>query len=193
MIHNTLITGHWLNLEHPDSAIDSPSTGRTGCDYLTGDWVADTPAAGMQTSLYCKVALGLKSNEPCCPKGADTCPHREGEDPVTNFMSYSSDCCTNSFTEGQIMRMKHSWQAYRASTSVGENNTVVDTETPSTEGALSVGEIDAEEDLENTYSNDMGGNGTEVNELSSAVFVIHYFGTGMGFIVMVVLSGVFWI
>mmetsp|Transcript_19726 Transcript_19726/g.39447 ORF Transcript_19726/g.39447 Transcript_19726/m.39447 type:complete len:266 (-) Transcript_19726:173-970(-) len=105
--------GHWLNLEHPDSVIDSPSTGRTGCDYLTGDYVTDTPASGMGTSTYCVAVLGLAPNEPCCPKGADTCPHLEGEDDVTNFMSYSSDCCTNSFTEGQILRMKHSWEAYR--------------------------------------------------------------------------------
>jgi hypothetical protein len=105
--------GHWLNLEHPDSAIDSPSTGRTGCDYLTGDFVVDTPASSVPSSQYCTSILGLAPNEPCCPIGADTCPHRAGEDPATNYMSYSSDCCTNSFTEGQILRMKHSWEAYR--------------------------------------------------------------------------------
>ena len=185
------MTGHWLNLDHPDSAIDSPSTGRTGCDYLTGDWVADTPAAGMDSSSYCAAMLGLEATEPCCPKGADTCPHKEGEDPVTNFMSYSSDCCTNSFTEGQILRMKHSWEAYRASTSGGVYDAVVDTITTSTEGTISAGENDTEADPV-TYSNDMAGNGTEVNVLSSsAVIVMHYFGTGMGFIGMFFLSGVF--
>lgn len=116
------MTGHWLNLEHPDSAIDNPSTGRTGCDYLTGDFVTDTPASGMDTSTYCIDVLDLASNEPCCPKGADTCPHLEGEDDVTNFMSYSSDCYTNSFTDDQILRMKHSWEAYRGNTT-GESTT----------------------------------------------------------------------
>ena len=117
--------GHWLNLEHPDAVMDSPSTGRTGCDFLTGDFVIDTPSAGLSSAQFCTAFLGLESNAPCCPKGADTCPHRSGEDPVTNFMSYSSDCCTNSFTDGQILRMKHSWEAYRG-TSVGENDAVTE-------------------------------------------------------------------
>ena len=99
-------------MEHPDVAFDSPSTGRTGCDFLTGDYVVDTPAAGMNSATYCAAILGLAPNAPCCPIGSDTCPHCPGEDPVTNFMSYSSDCCTNSFTDGQIIRMQHSWQAY---------------------------------------------------------------------------------
>ena len=34
-------TGHWLNLEHPSSAIDAPSTGKDGCDFLTGDFVGE--------------------------------------------------------------------------------------------------------------------------------------------------------
>ena len=36
-------TGHWLNLQHPSSAIDSPSTGKDGCDFLTGDYVGKKP------------------------------------------------------------------------------------------------------------------------------------------------------
>ena len=71
---------------------------------------------------------------------------------MTNFMSYSSDCCTNSFTDGQILRMKHSWEAYR------------DT---------SVGEKDA---------------GVDVNVVASSSAAM-YFGTCVGSIAMIVLSG----
>ena len=89
------------------------------------------------------------------------------------------------------MRMKHSWEAYRASSNGGVYDAVVDTITTSTEGTISAGENDTEADPV-TYSNDMAGNGTEVNvSSSSAVIVMHYFGTGMGFIGMFFLSGVF--
>lgn len=43
-----------------------------------------------------------------------SCPDRPGVDPIHNFMDYSFDSCYTEFTPGQAVRMKSSWQRYRA-------------------------------------------------------------------------------
>ncbi|TFK26735.1 hypothetical protein FA15DRAFT_702490 [Coprinopsis marcescibilis] len=80
--------GHWAGLLH---------TFQGGCTG-DGDFVADTPAQGTATDF-----------NGCAPR--DTCPSLPGEDPVFNFMNYSSDECRNHFTWGQIDKM---WAAIAA-------------------------------------------------------------------------------
>ncbi|MGW9347242.1 Pregnancy-associated plasma protein-A [Nocardiopsis flavescens] len=82
--------GHWLGLFH---------TFQNGCT-TPGDYVADTPYER-------EAAAG-------CPEGRDSCPHRAGLDPVTNFMDYSDDDCMTHFTEGQSRRMAEHWAAFRS-------------------------------------------------------------------------------
>jgi hypothetical protein len=82
--------GHWLNLYHTFQ-------GKCG---LKGDRVVDTPSE--------------KIPQFGCPVGADSCPKREGLDPITNFMDYSEDSCMFAFTQGQAFRMQDAWIAYRA-------------------------------------------------------------------------------
>lgn len=81
--------GHWLGLFH---------TFQNGCES-PGDYVDDTPYER-------EAASG-------CPEGRDTCPEREGKDPVTNFMNYSDDACMTHFTKGQADRMAEHWAAFR--------------------------------------------------------------------------------
>ncbi|HKE48568.1 MAG TPA: zinc metalloprotease [Rhodanobacteraceae bacterium] len=73
--------GHYLGLLHPFQG---------GCAE-PGDGVADTPAEAGPT-------FG-------CPADRDSCP-QGGLDPVTNFMDYSEDACTNEFTPLQSARMR---------------------------------------------------------------------------------------
>ena len=77
--------GHYLGLLH---------TFQGGCDTgscsTTGDNVCDTPAEATATSG--------------CPAGKNTCA-APGDDPIHNYMDYSSDACYNNFTAGQDTRM----------------------------------------------------------------------------------------
>ena len=57
--------GHWFGLQH---------TFEGGCDGL-GDEMADTPAQDTSSQG--------------CPVGRDSCPDREGLDPIHNYMDYS--------------------------------------------------------------------------------------------------------
>ncbi|TFK28990.1 hypothetical protein FA15DRAFT_583359 [Coprinopsis marcescibilis] len=84
--------GHWAGLLHTFDVSG-------GCT-VAGDFVADTSAQGTPTDF-----------SGCAPR--DTCPGMPGEDPVFNYMDYSSDVCRNSFTWGQIDRMWGSLDAWR--------------------------------------------------------------------------------
>lgn len=78
--------GHWLGLYH---------TFQGGC-VGDNDMVDDTPAC--QKSHACK-------------KGQDTCPDQPGLDMINNFMAYGN--CRDTFTPGQFVRMRSSWDRYR--------------------------------------------------------------------------------
>ncbi|KAL2884672.1 Extracellular metalloprotease [Ceratocystis lukuohia] len=82
--------GHWMGLYH---------TFEGGCTG-DGDFINDTPA----------------ELEPAyeCASERNSCPGREGTDPIHNFMDYVSDSCMESFTDGQKARMQSYYSRYRA-------------------------------------------------------------------------------
>ncbi|KEP46749.1 extracellular metalloprotease [Rhizoctonia solani 123E] len=80
--------GHWAGLLH---------TFQGGCSPKN-DRVDDTPWQGEPTSG--------------CPTGKDTC-EGGGPDLIHNFMDFSDDICMDSFTPGQIARMKSQVATYR--------------------------------------------------------------------------------
>ena len=82
--------GHWLGLFH---------TFDNGCE-APGDFVDDTAYEASPAFR--------------CPEGRDSCPDKEGLDPIHNFMDYTQDSCMNHFTDGQAERMRLTWEAFRA-------------------------------------------------------------------------------
>jgi Pregnancy-associated plasma protein-A len=82
--------GHYFGLLH---------TFQGGC-VDPGDGISDTPAEASP-------AYG-------CEIGRDTCP-QAGVDPISNFMDYSDDQCTDNFTPLQNARMGALIAAYRPS------------------------------------------------------------------------------
>lgn len=82
---NTLVheMGHYFGLLH---------TFQGGCDP-PGDGVADT-------------SYELGPNYGSCFFSRDSCLFHPGSDPITNFMDYSDDSCTDTFTAGQVDRMQ---------------------------------------------------------------------------------------
>jgi len=86
--------GHWVGLYH---------TFQGGCNSdatcsSAGDLVCDTPAEGTATSG--------------CPSSKNTCSGA-GNDPVHNYMDYSTDACYTQFTAGQDSRADFMMSTYR--------------------------------------------------------------------------------
>ncbi|KAJ5888870.1 hypothetical protein N7495_008911 [Penicillium taxi] len=85
--------GHWNGLLHTFQ-------GESCSGDNPGDYIPDTPQQYSPTDG--------------CPVRRDSCPSLPGVDLVHNFMDYSSDVCYESFTPGQIQRMRSMWAAMRA-------------------------------------------------------------------------------
>jgi hypothetical protein len=85
--------GHWVGLYH---------TFQGGCASSCtngGDLVCDTPAQGSPTSG--------------CPASRNSCTSLPGDDPIHNYMDYSSDACYTQFTLGQDARADFMMSTYR--------------------------------------------------------------------------------
>lgn len=96
-------TGHWLGMYH---------TFQGGCSLLKGDHVEDT-VPELDPSYGCPI------NRRTCvdPKNVAAWTPILGKnftDPTNNFMDYSFDACTNTFTKGQVARMNMMWQRFRS-------------------------------------------------------------------------------
>ncbi|KAK2608927.1 hypothetical protein QQS21_002503 [Conoideocrella luteorostrata] len=86
--------GHWLGLMHTFQGDD--------CDG-PGDYISDTPAE-----------YRPEGDRYACNGPSDTCPNHDGDDPTSNYMSYSLDSCQTEFTSGQLRRMHQLWGKYRS-------------------------------------------------------------------------------
>ena len=70
----------------------------TGESPIKGDWCDDTPWEAYENID--------------CPEGTNTCPS-DGEDPIHNYMDYTSDECRYEFTPNQVSRMQEQMAMYR--------------------------------------------------------------------------------
>ncbi|KAG6995685.1 extracellular metalloprotease [Physcia stellaris] len=88
--------GHWFGLLHTfqDESCDASDQ---------GDYVDDTPQESVSTD-GCPPLEGYTKK---------SCPNSKGDDPVHNFMDYSSDACYTGFSNGQRFRMVNLWNLYR--------------------------------------------------------------------------------
>lgn len=84
--------GHWNGLLHTFQ-------GESCSSDNPGDYIADTPQQSTPTDG--------------CPARKDSCPDSPGLDLIHDFMDYSSDVCYESFTSGQIQRMRGMWASMR--------------------------------------------------------------------------------
>ncbi|KAJ6032412.1 Extracellular metalloprotease [Penicillium herquei] len=84
--------GHWNGLLHTFQG--------ESCDASNpGDYISDTPQQSTPTDG--------------CPARKDSCPDSPGLDAVHDFMDYSSDVCYETFTAGQMKRMRNMWTTMR--------------------------------------------------------------------------------
>ncbi|KAJ5726500.1 Extracellular metalloprotease [Penicillium malachiteum] len=84
--------GHWNGLLHTFQG--------ESCDASNpGDYISDTPQQSTPTDG--------------CPARKDSCPDSPGLDAVHDFMDYSSDICYETFTAGQMKRMRNMWTTMR--------------------------------------------------------------------------------
>ncbi|KAK5132484.1 hypothetical protein LTR08_009030 [Meristemomyces frigidus] len=83
-------TGHWLGLLHTFEGYSCSGT---------GDFIADTTPESASTN-------GCPTNP-----WKSSCPGTN--DPVHNYMDYSTDACYSRFTNGQVARMSTLWTQYR--------------------------------------------------------------------------------
>ncbi|KAJ5641584.1 hypothetical protein N7490_005584 [Penicillium lividum] len=84
--------GHWNGLLHTFQ-------GESCSASNPGDYISDTPQQSTPTDG--------------CPTQKDSCPDSPGLDAVHDFMDYSSDVCYESFTPGQMNRMRNMWVTMR--------------------------------------------------------------------------------
>ncbi|KAG8625286.1 hypothetical protein KVT40_007037 [Elsinoe batatas] len=82
--------GHWLGLFHTFQGFSC-----TGA----GDQVDDTPQQ-----------LDYNGG---CPARVDSCPDSPGDDPIKNYMDYTSDFCKDQFSPGQNDRMQNLYGTLR--------------------------------------------------------------------------------
>ncbi|TFK29518.1 hypothetical protein FA15DRAFT_691108 [Coprinopsis marcescibilis] len=84
--------GHWVGLYHTFQGKSCSGE---------GDFVDDTP-----------MQLAPTSTKNGCT-AIDTCGNDPGDDPIFNFMDYSSDECRSEFTPGQIEKIRQELATYR--------------------------------------------------------------------------------
>ncbi|KAJ5937132.1 hypothetical protein N7454_004787 [Penicillium verhagenii] len=84
--------GHWNGLLHTFQ-------GESCSASNPGDYISDTPQQSTPTDG--------------CPSQKDSCPDSPGFDAVHNFMDYSSDVCYDTFSPGQMNRMRNMWATMR--------------------------------------------------------------------------------